>query len=128
VPLSQERNRDKGQRCYPLRYVNAGDALILVLAAGEQAAEDAGRIAGAVRRSRVERLPLSDHAGGEVLPVPLLHWPKRFGLRTTSDVKALGKAIADMRRRAPRAEVASARFLPPLEACLLGRTPKARKT
>jgi hypothetical protein len=121
VPLSQERNRDKGQRCYPLRYVNAGDALILVLAAGEQAAENAARIAGVSRFAEAEfsgRRFLTMQVAKSSEPVPLLHWPNGFGLPTTSDVKALGRAIADVRRRAPRAEVASARFLPPLEACL----------
>jgi cell division protease FtsH len=47
-----------------------------------------------------------------------MQWPKRFGLPTTNDVVALGNAIADMRRRVPRAEVATALFVAPLEACL----------
>jgi cell division protease FtsH len=39
----------------------------------------------------------------------------------------LGKAIADMRRRAPRAEVSSALFVAPLEACLTVRETDGRE-
>ncbi|WLC16662.1 ATP-binding protein [Bradyrhizobium diazoefficiens] len=99
----------------------AGDALMLVLAAGKPAAEDAARIDGASQFAEFEfggrrfmTLPLAKSSE----PVPLMHWPKRFGLPTTSDVRALGEAIAGMRQRAPQAEVASALFVPALEACL----------
>ncbi|MET4524059.1 AAA family ATPase [Bradyrhizobium sp. JR18.2] len=106
---------------YQVLQDQAGDAVILVLAAGERAAEDAARIAGASRFAEVEfsgRSFLTMPVAKSSEPVPLLQWPKRFGLPTTSDVRTLGKAISDMRRRAQRAEVASALFVPPLEACL----------
>lgn len=106
---------------YQVLQEQAGDALILVLAVGERAAEDAAQIAGASRFAELEfsgRRLLTMSVAKSSEPVPLLQWPKRFGLPTTSDVRTLGKAIADMRRRAPRAEVASALFLPPLKrAC-----------
>ncbi|QQO19091.1 AAA family ATPase [Bradyrhizobium diazoefficiens] len=94
---------------------------MLVLAGGEPAADDAARIDGASQFAEFEfggRRFLTVPVAKSSEPVPLLHWPKRFGLPTTSDVRALGKAIAGMRRRAPRVEVASALFLPALEACL----------
>lgn len=106
---------------YQVLQEQTGDALILVLAAGERAAEDALQIDGTSRFVKVEfngRSFLTMPVAKSSEPVPLLRWPKRFGLPTTSDVKALGRAIADLRRRAPRAEVSSALFLPPLEACL----------
>ncbi|MCK1715044.1 AAA family ATPase [Bradyrhizobium sp. 143] len=106
---------------YQVLQEQTGDALILVLAGGEPPADDAARTDGASRFADFEfggRRFLTMPVAKSSEPVPLLHWPKRFGLPTTSDVRALGKAIADMRRRAPSAEVASALFLPALEACL----------
>lgn len=106
---------------YQVLHDQGGDALILVLAGGDLPAEDADRIAGASRFAEAEfggRRFLTMQVAKSSEPVPLLQWPKRFGLPTTSDVRTLGKAIADMRRRAPSAEVASALFLPALEACL----------
>lgn len=106
---------------YQVLHEQAGDALILVLAGGDRAADDAARLDGVSRFAGFEfggRSFLTMPVAKSSEPVPLLHWPKRFGLPTTSDVRALGKAIADMRRRAPSAEVASALFLPTLEACL----------
>lgn len=106
---------------YQVLQEQAGDALMLVLAGGEPAADDAARIDGASQFAEFEfggRRFLTVPVAKSSEPVPLLHWPKRFGLPTTSDVRALGKAIAGMRRRAPRVEVASALFLPALEACL----------
>lgn len=106
---------------YQVLQEQAGDALMLVLAGGAPAADDAARIDGASQFAEFEfggRRFLTVPVAKSSEPVPLLHWPKRFGLPTTSDVRALGKAIAGMRRRAPRAEVASALFLPALEACL----------
>lgn len=106
---------------YQVLQAQAGDALMLVLAAGEPAADDAARIGGASQFAEFEfggrrfmTLPMAKSSE----PVPLMHWQKRFGLPTTSDVRALGEAIAGMRRRAPQAEVASALFVPALEACL----------
>jgi cell division protease FtsH len=51
-------------------------------------------------------------------PVPVLQWPKRFGLPTSPDIKAIGKAISDLRQRDPQAEVGSALFVPSIEVCL----------
>lgn len=106
---------------YQVLQDQAGDAVILVLAAGERAAEDAAQIPGGSPFAEVEfsgRRFLTVRVAKSSEPVPLLQWPKRFGLPTTSDVRILAKAIADMHRRAPRAEVASALFLPALEVCL----------
>jgi hypothetical protein len=50
--------------------------------------------------------------------VPVLQWPKRFGLPTSPDIKAMGKAISDLRQRDPQAEVGSALFVPSIEVCL----------
>jgi hypothetical protein len=47
-----------------------------------------------------------------------MQWSKRFGLPTSADVKALGVAIADLRQRDPRAEIATALFLPQADICL----------
>ncbi|MEY9461976.1 cell division protease FtsH [Bradyrhizobium ottawaense] len=106
---------------YQVLQEQAGDALMLVLAGGEPVADDAARIDGASQFAEFEfggRRFLTVPVAKSSEPVPLLRWPKRFGLPTTSDVRALGVAIAGMRRRAPRAEVASALFMPALEACL----------
>jgi cell division protease FtsH len=106
---------------YQVLQEQAGDSLILVLAAGERAAEDARLIADASRFAEVEfsgRFFLTMSVAKASEPVPLHQWPKRFGLPTTSDIATLGKAVAEMRRRAPQADVASALFMPPLEACL----------
>lgn len=106
---------------YQVLQEQAGDALILVLAGGQSAADDAARIDGASLFAAFEfggRRFLTMQVAKSSEPVPLLHWPKRFGLPTTSDIRAIGGAIADMRRRAPRAEVSNALFLPALEACL----------
>lgn len=106
---------------YQVLQEQAGDGLILVLAGGEPAADDAGRIECAPPFAEFEfggRHFLTMPMAKSSEPVPLLQWPKRFGLPTTSDVRALGGAIAGMRRRAPQAEVASALFLPALEVCL----------
>jgi hypothetical protein len=51
-------------------------------------------------------------------PVPVLQWPKRFGLPTSADIKAMGRAIAELRQRDSQAEVASALFVQPIGACL----------
>lgn len=109
---------------YQVLQEQAGDSLILVLAAGERAAQDARQIAGASRFAEVEfsgRSYLTMSFAKSSEPVPLLQWPKRFGLPTRSDIATLGKAVAEMRRRAPRAEVASAVLLSPLQACLAVR-------
>lgn len=106
---------------YQVLQAQGGDAVILVLAAGEPAADDAARIGGASQFAEFEfggRRFMSVPVAKSSEPVPLLQWPKRFGLPTTSDVRVLGEAIAGMRRRAPQAEVASALFVPALEACL----------
>jgi Cdc6-like AAA superfamily ATPase len=106
---------------YQVLQDQASDALILVLASGEPAGLDAAKTSGA------SQLSAFDFAGHSFLamsipkamePVPASQWPKRFGLPTTNDVQALGSAIADMRRRVPRAEVSSALFVAPLDACL----------
>jgi hypothetical protein len=47
-----------------------------------------------------------------------MQWSKRFGLPTSADVKALGVAIADLRQRDPRAEIATALFVPQADICL----------
>lgn len=106
---------------YQVLQAQAGDALMLVLAAGEPVADDAARVGGASQFAEFEfggRRFLTVPVAKSSEPVPLLHWPKRYGLPTTSDVRVLGEAIAGMRRRAPQAEVASALFVPALEACL----------
>ncbi|MGX1007063.1 cell division protease FtsH [Bradyrhizobium japonicum] len=106
---------------YQVLQEQAGDSLMLILAGGEPAADDAERIDGAPRFAEFEfggRRFLTMPVAKSSEPVPLLQWSKRFGLPTTSDVRALGEAIAGIRRRAPRAEVASALFLPALEVCL----------
>lgn len=106
---------------YQVLQEQAGDGLILVLAGGEPAADDAGRIEGALPFADFEfggRRFLTMPMAKSSEPVPLQQWPNRFGLPTTSDVRALGGAIAGMRRRAPQAEVASALFLPALAVCL----------
>ncbi|MCK1668980.1 ATP-binding protein [Bradyrhizobium sp. 153] len=106
---------------YQVLQEQAGDALMLVLACGEPVADDAARIDGASQFAEFEfgsRRFLSVPVAKSSEPVPLQQWPKRFGLPTTSDVRALGVAIVGMRGRAPRAEVASALFLPALKACL----------
>jgi hypothetical protein len=108
-------------RGYQVLQEQAGEALILVLASGEPAADDAARIDGASQFAEFEfggRRFLTVPVAKSSEPVPLLHWTKRYGLPTTSDVRVLGEAIAGMRRRAPQAEVASALFVPALEACL----------
>jgi cell division protease FtsH len=99
----------------------AGDDLLLVFASDGLAAKDAVTMSGALRFADVDfsgRSFLAMSLPKSVEPVPVVQWPKRFGLPTTSDVAALGKAIADLRRRVPQAEVASALFVAPLEACL----------
>jgi cell division protease FtsH len=106
---------------YQVLQDQTNDGLILVLAADGQAGEDAlassaaSSFAGADFGGR-SFLVMSTAKAAE--PVPMLQWPKRFGLPTSADVTAMGKAIADLRRRAPQAEVASALFVMPLEVCL----------
>jgi cell division protease FtsH len=97
------------------------DDLILVLAADSSAGLDAAASSFALKFAGLEFggrsfLVMSTSKADE--PVPVLQWPKRFGLPTTTDVMAIGKAISDLRRRVPQAEIASALFVPPLEACL----------
>jgi hypothetical protein len=100
----------------------------------ERAAEDAAKTSGASRFAKVDfsgRSFLTVSIGKAAEPVPVLQWPKRLGLPTTSDIFALatvmlGKAIADMRRRNPQA-VSSALFLAPLEVCLRVRDAEGRE-
>ncbi|MCS3498280.1 hypothetical protein M2189_002762 [Bradyrhizobium japonicum] len=106
---------------YQVLQEQAGEALMLVLAGGEPAADDAARIDGDSQFAEFDfggRRFLTVTVAKSSEPVPLLHWTKRYGLPTTSDIRVLGGAIAGMRRRAPQAEVASALFLPALKVCL----------
>jgi hypothetical protein len=106
---------------YQVLQDQAADALILVLACDEPAGIDAAKTSGASLLAAFdfgERSFLTMSVPKAAEPAPVLQWPKRFGLPTTNDVVALGNAIADMRKRVPRAEVASALFVAPLEACL----------
>jgi cell division protease FtsH len=106
---------------YQVLQDQATDALILVLAWDEAAGLDAAKTSGASQLSEFDfggRSFLTMSVPKAAEPVPVSQWPKRFGLPTTNDVLALGSAITDMRRRVPRAEVASALFVAPLEACL----------
>ncbi len=106
---------------YQVLQDQASDALVLVLASDEPAGIDAVKTPGASRLVGFDfggRSFLTVSVPKTVEPVAVLQWPKRFGLPTTNDVLALGNAIADMRGRAPRTEVASALYVAPLEACL----------
>jgi cell division protease FtsH len=119
-PGTVGRLRDEGPG-YQILQDQAGDVLILVLAADGLAGIDAAKTSGASRLASFDfdgRSFLTLSVPKATEPVPVLQWPKRFGLPTTNDVMALGNAIADMRKRVPRAEVASALFVAPLEVCL----------
>jgi hypothetical protein len=106
---------------YQVLQDQTGEGLILALAADSQAGRDA--IASSVAKKFAEIdfggrsfLAMSTLKAAE--PIPVQQWPKRFGLPTSSDVMTMGKAIVDLRRRAPQAEVGSALFLPTLETCI----------
>jgi cell division protease FtsH len=90
---------------YQVLQDQAGDDLVLVLASDEPAGIDAAKTSAASRLAEFDfggRSFLTVSVPKAVEPVAVLQWPKRFGLPTTNDVLALGNAIADMRRRAPR--------------------------
>jgi Cdc6-like AAA superfamily ATPase len=106
---------------YQLLRDQTSDRLMLVLAADNAAGSDAAASSLASKFAGVEFggrsfLVMSTSKGEE--PVPVRQWPKRFGLPTSADVKAMGIAIAELRQRDPQAEVASALFVPSIGACL----------
>jgi cell division protease FtsH len=106
---------------YQVLHDQTSDRLILVLAADSSAGVDAVASSAALKFAGVEfggRSFLAISTSKTDEPVPVLQWPKRFGLPTSTDVKAMGTAIADLRRRNPQAEVGTALFVPPIEACL----------
>ncbi len=104
--LNPERSVDCERKGRVIRCCRIGESfLILVLAAGDRAAEDAAQIASVSQFAEIEfsgRSFLTMAVAKSSEPVPLFLWPKRFGLPTTTDIVNLGKAVADMRRRAPR--------------------------
>lgn len=106
---------------YQLLQDQASDRLILVLAADSTAGKGAAALSVVSNFTKVEFagrsfLAMSMSKADE--PVPVQQWPKRFGLPTSSDIKAMGAAIAEMRQRDSRAEVASSLFVPSIAACL----------
>lgn len=106
---------------YQVLQDQTSDGLILALAADSQAGQDVAASSAVSKFAHVEfggRTFLAMPTSKAAEPVPVMQWPKRFGLPTSTDVMAMGKAIVDLRRRAPKAEVGSALFVPPLEACL----------
>jgi hypothetical protein len=106
---------------YQVLHDQASDRLILVLAAdssagGGAAASSVASMFAALEFGGRSFLAMSMSKADE--PVPVLQWPKRFGLPTSTDVKAMGAAIAELRQWDSRAEVASALFVPSIAACL----------
>jgi cell division protease FtsH len=106
---------------YQVLHDQASDRLMLVLA-GDSAAGNytsassvASKFAGVEFGGR-SFLVMPTSKADE--PVPVRQWPKRFGLPTSTDVRAMGAAIADLRRRDPQAEVAAALFVPQIQTCL----------
>lgn len=109
---------------YQILYDQTSDGLFLVLASESRIGDDVKASSVASQFTEVsfgDRSFMAMPTSKAAEPIPVQQWPKRFGLPTTSDVMALGKAIADLRRRAPQADVASALFVAPLEACFLVR-------
>jgi cell division protease FtsH len=106
---------------YQVLQDQASDRLILVLASDSRAGDGVAASTLASEFAEIEFggrsfLALSTSRTDE--PVPVLQWSKRFGLPTSADVKALGAGIADLRRRDPRAEIATALFVPQADICL----------
>jgi cell division protease FtsH len=106
---------------YQVLHDQASDRLMLVLATDSSAGQSVAASSVAPRFTAAEfggRSFLAISTSKAEEPVPVLQWPKRFGLPTSVDVRAIGGAIAGLRSRDPRAEVASALFVPPIEVCL----------
>ena len=106
---------------YQVLHDQTRDDLILVLAADSSAGVDAAASSFALNFVGLEFggrsfLVMSTSKADE--PVPVLQWPKRFGLPTSADLKTMGTAIANLRQRGPQVEVATALFVPSIEACL----------
>jgi cell division protease FtsH len=106
---------------YQVLHDQTSDRLILILAVDNSAGKRAAASSVASKFAGVEFggrsfMAMSTSKADE--PVPVLQWPKRFGLPTSADIKAMGTAIAELRQRDSHAEVASALFVQPIGACL----------
>jgi cell division protease FtsH len=103
---------------YQVLHDQSSERLMLVIASDSSAGKGAAASSVATEFEGVDFggrsfLALSMSKAEE--PVPVLQWPKRFGLPTSPDIKAMGKAISDLRQRDFQAEVGSALFVPPIE-------------
>ena len=106
---------------YQVLHDQSSERLMLVIASDSSAGKGAAASSVATRFEGVDfggRSFLAISMSKAEEPVPVLQWPKRFGLPTSPDIKAMSKAISDLRQRDSHAEVGSALFVPPIEVCL----------
>jgi cell division protease FtsH len=106
---------------YQVLHDQSSERLMLVITSDSTAGKGAAASSVATRFDGVDfsgRSFLAISMSKAEEPVPVLQWPKRFGLPTSPDIKAMGKAISDLRQRDPQAEVGSALFVPSIEVCL----------
>jgi cell division protease FtsH len=99
------------------------DSIFLILEKGSIVGQAADQVLGAAvesfhgiefaKKSYLTRMFEKRHE-----PIVVSEWTRLFGLPTSSDVKAVGKAVRRLREEYPNSDVAGSLFMPEFDACL----------